>query len=350
MTGSEIRQAFLDFFAARGHTRVASAPLVPQGDATLMFVNAGMVQFKRLFTGEEKRAYTRAASSQKCMRVSGKHNDLEEVGRSPRHHTFFEMLGNFSFGDYFKAEAIEYAWELLTRVYGLDPDRLVVSVHEQDDEAYGLWHDRIGLEPRRIFRLGDSENFWQMGDTGPCGPCTEIHLITDQGAFEAGGDPSGGGFLELYNLVFMQFEQLAPGNRRPLPRPCVDTGMGLERMTAALQGVESTYATDLFQPIVRTIERLSGHRHGTDPERDVSTRVIADHARACAFLVGDGVRPSNEGRGYVLRRVLRRAARHGVLLGIEQPFLFEVAGAVIDEMKAAYPELAERRAAIADAI
>jgi alanyl-tRNA synthetase len=329
---------------------VPSAPLVPQGDATLMFVNAGMVQFKRLFTGEERRGYTRAASSQKCMRVSGKHNDLEEVGRSPRHHTFFEMLGNFSFGDYFKAEAIEYAWQLLTGVYGLDPDRLVVSVHEQDDEAYRLWSESIGLEPRRIFRLGDSENFWQMGDTGPCGPCTEIHLITDRARFEAGGDPSGGGFLELYNLVFMQFEQLAPGNRRPLPRPCVDTGMGLERMTAALQGVDSTYDTDLFQPIVRAIEGRSGHRYGSDPERDVSTRVIADHARACAFLVGDGVRPSNEGRGYVLRRVLRRAARHGVLLGVEEPFLFRVADAVIDAMRAAYPELAERRPAIQDAI
>jgi alanyl-tRNA synthetase len=350
MTGSEVRKAFLDYFAERGHSVVASAPLVPQGDATLMFVNAGMVQFKRLFTGEEKRGYTRAASSQKCMRVSGKHNDLEEVGRSPRHHTFFEMLGNFSFGDYFKAEAIEYAWELLTRVYGLDPERLVVSVHEQDDEAFGLWRDRIGLEPRRIFRLGDSENFWQMGDTGPCGPCTEIHLITDPAPFAAGGDPSGPGFLELYNLVFMQFEQLAPGQRRPLPRPCVDTGMGLERMTAALQGVGATYDTDLFQPIVRAIDRISRHNYGSDPERDVSTRVIADHARACTFLVGDGVRPSNEGRGYVLRRVLRRAARHGVLLGIEEPFLYEVAGAVIAEMSAAYPELVERRAAIADAI
>jgi alanyl-tRNA synthetase len=350
MTGSEIRQAFLDYFAERGHARVASAPLVPHGDATLMFVNAGMVQFKRLFTGEEQRGYSRAVSSQKCMRVSGKHNDLEEVGRSPRHHTFFEMLGNFSFGDYFKAEAIEYAWELLTRVYGVDPDQLVVSVHEQDDEAYDLWRGQIGLEPRRIFRLGDSENFWQMGDTGPCGPCSEIHLITDRKAFEAGGNPSSGGFLELYNLVFMQFEQLAPGQRRPLPKPCVDTGMGLERITATLQGVASTYDTDLFQPIVRAIEAVSGHRYGSDPERDVSTRVVADHARACAFLVGDGVRPSNEGRGYVLRRVLRRAARHGVLLGIEQPFLFEVAGAVISEMSSAYPELAERRAAIADAI
>jgi len=350
MTGTEIRKAFLEFFAARGHSVVASAPLVPQGDATLMFVNAGMVQFKRLFTGDEKREYSRAVSSQKCMRVSGKHNDLEEVGRSPRHHTFFEMLGNFSFGDYFKTEAIEYAWELLTKVYGLDPGRLVVSVHEQDDEAYGLWRDRIGLEPRRIFRLGDSENFWQMGDLGPCGPCTEIHLITDSGPFESGGDPSGPGFLELYNLVFMQFEQQVGGQRRPLPEPCVDTGMGLERMTAALQGVAATYDTDLFTPIVGEIGRISGHRYGSDADRDVSTRVIADHSRACAFLVGDGVRPSNEGRGYVLRRVLRRAARHGVLLGIEDPFLFRVAGTVIETMSGAYPELAERRAAIEDAI
>ena len=260
------------------------------------------------------------------------------------------MLGNFSFGDYFKKEAIEYAWDLLTRVYGLDPDRLVVSVHRDDDEAYGLWEREVGLAPERIFRLDDKENFWQMGDTGPCGPCSEIHLITDPAAFAGGADPSRDGYLELYNLVFMQFEQLAGGERRPLPEPSVDTGMGLERISSALQGVSSNYDTDLFRPLIERICELSGHRYGSDPDRDVSTRVIADHARACAFLVADGVRPSNEGRGYVLRRVLRRAARHGVLLGMEEPFLHEVAGTVADRMSDAFPELLERRAAVQDGI
>ena len=350
MKGFEIRQAFLDYFAERGHRIVASAPLVPQGDATLMFVNAGMVPFKRLFTGEEVRDYSRATSSQKCMRVSGKHNDLEEVGRSPRHHTFFEMLGNFSFGDYFKSDAIDYAWDLLTRIYGLDAGSLVVSVHEEDEEAEAIWRDRIGLAPERIFRLGDKENFWQMGDTGPCGPCSEIHLITDPERFAAGADPSQDGYLELYNLVFMQFEQLPGGERRPLPRPSVDTGMGLERIACVLQGATSTYDTDLFRPILQAIGERTGHAYGSDAERDVSTRVIADHVRACTFLAGDGVRPSNDGRGYVLRRVLRRAARHGVLLGMQRPFLFEVAGRVLDEMSGAYPELVDRRAAIQDSI
>ncbi|MCE2391285.1 MAG: alanine--tRNA ligase [Proteobacteria bacterium] len=350
MKGFEIRQAFLDYFASHGHRTVASAPLVPQGDATLMFVNAGMVPFKRVFTGEEKRDYSRATSSQKCMRVSGKHNDLEEVGRSPRHHTFFEMLGNFSFGDYFKREAIDYGWDLLTRVYGLDAGRLVVSVHEEDEEAESIWRDRIGLEPKRVFRLGNKENFWQMGDTGPCGPCSEIHLITDPERFESGADPSQEGYLELYNLVFMQFEQLPGGERRPLPRPSVDTGMGLERIACVLQGASSTYDTDLFQPILQAIGERTGHVYGSDAERDVSTRVVADHVRACAFLAGDGVRPSNDGRGYVMRRVLRRAARHGVLLGMERPFLFEVAGRVVEEMSGAYPELVDRRAAIQDTI
>jgi len=350
MTGHEIRRAFLDYFAERGHSLVTSGSLVPQGDATLMFANAGMVQFKRVFTGEERRDYVRAASSQKCMRVSGKHNDLEEVGRSPSHQTFFEMLGNFSFGDYFKKEAIDYAWDLLTRVYGLDPDDLVVSVHKDDHEAYSLWRDGIGLDARRIFRLGDSENFWQMGDTGPCGPCSEIHKITDRAIFEKGGDPSGPGFVEIWNLVFMQFEQSADGARVPLPKPSIDTGMGLERITRLLQGVSSNYDTDLFRPLIRRTAEIAGRVYGANAENDVSMRVIADHARACAFLIGDGVLPSNEGRGYVLRRVLRRAARHGVLLGIEQPFLFEVANTVIDEMAAAYPDLAKRRAFVLDTI
>ena len=350
MTGNEIRRAFLDYFAERGHTRVASGSLVPQGDATLMFANAGMVQFKRLFTGEERRDYARAVTSQKCMRVSGKHNDLEEVGRSPSHQTFFEMLGNFSFGAYFKKEAIDYAWDLLTRVYGIDPDDLVVSVHVDDDEAYALWRDGIGLEPRRIFRLGDSENFWQMGDTGPCGPCSEIHKITDRAIFEKGGDPSGPGFVEIWNLVFMQFEQAADGSRTPLPKPSIDTGMGLERITRVLQGVTSNYDTDLFRPLIRATASIADRAYGANAESDVSMRVVADHARACTFLIGDGVLPSNEGRGYVLRRVLRRAARHGVLLGIERPFLFEIANTVIDEMADAYPDLAKRRAFVIDTI
>ena len=255
MTGNEIRKAFLDYFAERGHAQVASGSLVPQGDATLMFANAGMVPFKRVFTGEEKRPYTRATTAQKCMRVSGKHNDLEEVGRSPSHQTFFEMLGNFSFGDYFKKEAIEFAWDLLTRVYKLDPNDLVVSVHREDTEAYALWRDGIGLDPKRIFKLGDDENFWAMGDTGPCGPCSEIHKITDRARFEAGGDPSGPGFVEIWNLVFMQFEQRADGTRVPLPKPSIDTGMGLERLTRMLQGVDSNYDTDLFRPLLARASR-----------------------------------------------------------------------------------------------
>jgi alanyl-tRNA synthetase len=322
MTGNEIRKAFLDYFAERGHALVASGSLVPQGDATLMFANAGMVPFKRVFTGEEKRPYTRATTSQKCMRVSGKHNDLEEVGRSPSHQTFFEMLVNFSFGDYFKKEAIEFAWDLLTRVYKLDPNDLVVSVHREDPEAYALWRDGIGLDPKRIFKLGDDENFWAMGDTGPCGPCSEIHKITDRARFEAGGDPSGPGFVEIWNLVFMQFEQRADGTRVPLPKPSIDTGMGLERVTRLLQGVDSNYDTDLFKPLLARASALAKVPYGRGPDSDVSLRVAADHARACAFLVGDGVLPSNEGRGYMLSRAAApRAARRGVLLGIEGPFL-----------------------------
>ena len=350
MTGNEIRQAFLDYFAERGHSVQPSGSLVPQGDATLMFANAGMVQFKRVFTGEEKRPYARATTSQKCMRVSGKHNDLEEVGRSPSHHTFFEMLGNFSFGDYFKKDAIEFAWDLLTRVFELPPDDLVVSVHEDDDEAYELWHRGIGLEAKRIFKLGDGPNFWQMGDTGPCGPCSEIHKITDRAVFEAGGDPTGPGFVEIWNLVFMQFEQRADGSRVPLPKPSIDTGMGLERVTRLLQGKDSNYDTDLFRPLIERASALAKVPYGAKPDSDVSLRVVADHARACAFLVGDGVLPSNEGRGYVLRRVLRRAARHGVLLGIDGPFLHAVVDTVIDEMGGAYPDLAKRRAFVIDAI
>jgi alanyl-tRNA synthetase len=346
MKASDIRAAFLRYFEERGHKVVPSSSLVPERDPTLMFTNAGMVPFKRVFLGEEKRDYTRAVSAQKCMRVSGKHNDLEEVGLSPSHQTFFEMLGNFSFGDYFKKEAIEYGWEFTTGVLGLDPGRLVVSVFREDDDAYGLWRDMIGLPEDRIFRLDESENFWQMGESGPCGPCSEIHLIVDEEAFKAGADPSQEGFVELWNLVFMQFEQSADGVRKPLPRPSIDTGMGLERTARVLQGVESNYDTDLFRPLVKRIAEISGKRYGSAEAADFSMRVVADHARACAFLVGDGVLPSNEGRGYVLRRVLRRAARHGVLLGVEEPFLYEVTGTVVAEMGGAYPELQERSAFI----
>ncbi len=348
----EVREAFLRFFEERGHRRVASAPLIPESDPTLLFVNAGMVPFKRVFTGEEARDYKRAASSQKCMRVSGKHNDLENVGRTPRHLTFFEMLGNFSFGDYFKQEAIAFAWELVTGPFGLPADRLVVSVFREDDEAHRIWEREIGIPGDRIFRLDEAENFWSMGDTGPCGPCTEIHW--DHGPVEgfAEDDPSSdsGRYLEIWNLVFMQFDRDASGEKKPLPKPCVDTGAGLERTTAVIQGVERVYDTDLFAPILARAQDLSGVALGDDPEQDVSLRVVADHARAISFLIGDGVLPGNEGRGYVLRRILRRAARHGVLLGLEQPFLHAVADAVIDEMGAAYPELVERRAFVTDRV
>ncbi len=352
LSGREIRSQFLGYFESKAHTVVPSASLVPQNDPTLMFVNAGMVPFKRTFLGEESRPYSRATSSQKVMRVSGKHNDLENVGPSPRHHTFFEMLGNFSFGDYFKAEAIEYAWELVTQNYGIPAENLVVSVFREDDEAFGLWRDEIGLPEERIYRLDEAENFWSMGDTGPCGPCSEIHY--DRGPIPGyeNDDPSSesGRFLEFWNLVFMQFNRDASGEMTPLPSPCVDTGMGLERMASLLQGVETDYGTDLFVPILQRAQDVAEVALGEDPERDVSLRVVADHARALTFLIGDGVLPSNEGPGYVLRRILRRASRHGVLLGVERPFVHQVADAVIDEMSSAYPELSERRAFICDRI
>ena len=352
LTAREIREEFLGFFESKAHQRVSSASLVPDSDPTLMFVNSGMVPFKRTFLGEERRAYARAASAQKCMRVSGKHNDLENVGRSPRHHTFFEMLGNFSFGDYFKREAIEYAWELLTQRFGFSEENLVVSVFRDDDDAFAIWRDAIGLPEEKIYRLGEDENFWSMGDTGPCGPCSEIHF--DRGLIPGldKDDPSSesGRFLEIWNLVFMQFNRDASGEMEPLPKPCVDTGMGLERVASLLQGVESNYGTDLFLPILARAQEISGVPLGEDGEKDVSLRVIADHVRALTFLVGDGVLPSNEGRGYVLRRILRRACRHGILLGLDRPFLYEVTGAVIDEMKDVYPELEERRTFISERI
>jgi alanyl-tRNA synthetase len=346
-SAEEIREEFLRFFESKGHRVVPSANLIPESDPTLMFVNAGMVPFKRTFLGEEVRSYSRAVSSQKCLRVSGKHNDLENVGRTPRHHTFFEMLGNFSFGDYFKQDAIDFAWELLTEKIGIAPERLVASVFREDDEAFELWQSGVGLPAHKIFRLDEDENFWSMGDTGPCGPCAEIHVdFGDTGRCTSQVcDPSCdcGRWLEIWNLVFMQYNRESSGECVPLPKPSIDTGGGLERWAQVIQGVSSNYDTDLFAPLVSRAADIAGVSPGDDEQTDVSLRVVADHARALAFLIGDGVLPSNAGRGYVPRRILRRASRHGVLLGVEKPFLFQVADAVIDEMAGAYPELAERR-------
>jgi len=349
-SASEIRERFLRFFEAKGHQIVGSASLVPEGDPTLLFTNAGMVPFKNTFLGLETRDYVRAATSQKCLRVSGKHNDLENVGRTPRHNTFFEMLGNFSFGDYFKLEAIEYSWELLTEHFEIDPGRLAASVFREDDEAYDLWREKIGLPAEKVFRLDEDENFWSMGETGPCGPCAEIHIDfgANSSCESAHCDPSCdcGRWLEIWNLVFMQFDRDAAGNMTPLPKPSIDTGASLERLASVLQAVPSNFDTDLFRGIMDRIQEISELKRGEHSEHDVSMNVIADHARALVFLIGDGVLPGNEGRGYVLRRLLRRAARHGVLLGVERPFLFSVGDAVIDEMASAYPELRDRRAYI----
>jgi alanyl-tRNA synthetase len=354
LAASEIRETFLRFFERRGHRRVSSSSLVPEGDPTLLFTNAGMVQFKRTFLGEETRDYNTAVTSQKCMRVSGKHNDLENVGRTPRHLTFFEMLGNFSFGDYFKRESIEYAWELVTGGFGIDAERLVVSIFRDDDEAHDIWREQIGLPDEKVLRFGEYENFWSMGDTGPCGPCTEIHIDFGENPHCASEicDPACGcgRWLEIWNLVFMQFDRDAAGNMTPLPKASVDTGTSLERLASVIQGVPSVFDADIFAAVMRRIQDISGVARGSDPETDVSLNVVADHIRALTFLIGDGVLPANEGRGYVLRRILRRAARHGVLIGVERPFLHEVAGVVIDEMRDAYPELAERRAFIGDRI
>ncbi len=356
MKASEIRKAFLEFFRERGHAIVKSSSVIPHDDPTLLFTNAGMVQFKRVFLGEEKRAYHRATTSQKCMRAGGKHNDLENVGRTARHHTFFEMLGNFSFGDYFKENAVEFAWDFLTGVLGLPEDKLYATIHEgdegmkigPDEEARQHWARY--LPPERILAFPTKDNFWAMGDTGPCGPCSEI--LIDQGPAMGCGRPDCrpgcdcDRYLELWNLVFMQFNRSDDGMLTPLPKPSIDTGMGLERVAAVLQKVPSNYDTDLFVPMMTEIERLSGYRYGTDPEKDVSVKVIADHSRAAAFLIGDGALPSNEGRGYVLRRVIRRALRHGRFLGLDKPFLSEVAVSVMESMQDAYPELLENRSFI----
>ena len=337
---NEIRSTFLDYFAQNGHAVVPSSPLVPRNDPTLMFTNAGMNQFKNLFTGVEKRSYSRATTAQKVVRAGGKHNDLDNVGYTARHHTFFEMLGNFSFGEYFKADAIEYAWTLITREYDLDKKRLLVTVYHEDDEAAVLWKKIAGFSDDKIIRIPTSDNFWQMGDTGPCGPCSEI--FHDQGESVAGGPPGsadedGDRFLEFWNLVFMQFEQFADGRRESLPKPSIDTGMGLERMAAILQGVTSNYDTDLMQALIHAV----AHATGVDPKgpQAASHRVIADHLRAVSFLIADGVLPSNEGRGYVLRRIMRRGMRHAELLGAREPLMWRLVPALIREMGQAYPEL-----------
>jgi alanyl-tRNA synthetase len=350
MTGNEIRKLFLDYFGEKEHRAVRSSPLVPMNDPTLLFTNAGMVQFKDTFTGLERRDYLRATSSQKCLRVSGKHNDLENVGRTARHHTFFEMLGNFSFGDYFKEKAIEFAWEFLVDRAGLDGDRMWITIFREDDEAEELWRRLVGVPPERIVRCDEKDNFWAMGDTGPCGPCSE--LIYDQGPHMAGGPPGspdedGDRYLELWNLVFMQFDRDASGKANPLPKPSVDTGMGLERLSAVLQGESSNFHTDLLMPVIHHVEEVCEKAYGgkeentPDPRADVSFRVIADHVRAVGFLIADGVLPGNEGRGYVLRRIARRAMRHGRMLGIEEPFLHRAAGVLADMMGDAFPELRE---------
>lgn len=343
-TASEIRAKFLDYFAAHSHRKVASAPLVPKDDPTLLFTNAGMVQFKAPLLGLEKRDYNRAVTSQKCFRASGKHNDLENVGFTARHHTFFEMLGNFSFGDYFKEGAIEFCWDLLTNHWGLDPERLWVSIHHTDDEAGKIWQERIGVPAEKIVSLGDKDNFWAMGDTGPCGPCSEVHI--DQGEGVPCPDPDNCGvececdrILELWNLVFMQYERDAKGNLTPLPAPSIDTGLGLERISAVLQGKYTNYETDLFMPLMEAVGELAGVGYHDSEKSDVSLRVIADHARAVTFLISDGVLPSNEGRGYVLRRVLRRAVRHGRVLGLTKPFLSGLCEEVGRVMADQYPEI-----------
>ncbi len=348
---NEIRSTFLDFFKSNGHEVVDSSPLVPRNDPTLMFTNAGMVQFKNVFTGVEKRPYVRAATSQKCVRAGGKHNDLDNVGYTARHHTFFEMLGNFSFGDYFKEEAISLAWKLINSEFALPKDRLLVTVYHNDDEAFGLWKKIAGFHDDRIIRIASSDNFWSMGDTGPCGPCSEIFF--DQGPELAGGPPGspdedGDRFLEFWNLVFMQFEQVKPGERVPLPRPSIDTGMGLERIAAILQGVKSNFDIDLFRTLIRASSDLTGV--AADGPQRASHRIIADHLRASAFLVADGVLPSNEGRGYVLRRIMRRAMRHAQLLGARDPLMWRLVPALMREMGRAFPELARAEALISETL
>ncbi len=345
LSGNEIREKFLSYFESKDHTRVRSSSLIPHDDPTLLFTNAGMNQFKDVFLGLEKRPYSRATTSQKCVRAGGKHNDLDTVGRTARHHTFFEMLGNFSFGDYFKREAIEYSWEFLTGVLGLPPEKLYVTIYQDDDEAYELWRELTPVPPERIIRMGEKDNFWSMGDTGPCGPCSEIHF--DRGEKYSCGQECGIGkcecdrYLEIWNLVFMQYNRDNNGKMTPLPRPSIDTGMGLERITAVIQEVESNYDTDLLKEIIRAIEKLCGKQY-QQGQQGFPFRVVADHIRSCTFLISDGVLPANEGRGYVLRRILRRAVRFGKVLGIDEPFMYKLVPVVVELMKGAYPEIEEK--------
>src|SRR5712691_10361202 len=348
---NDIRKSFLDFFVRNDHTVVASSSLVPRNDPTLMFTNAGMVQFKNVFTGLEKRPYVRAVTAQKCVRAGGKHNDLDNVGYTARHNTFFEMLGNFSFGDYFKDVAIELAWNLVTKEFGLPQERLTATVYVDDDQAFDLWKKIAGLPDSRIIRIAGADNFWAMGDTGPCGPCAEIFY--DHGDHIAGGPPGspdaeGDRFIEIWNLVFMQFEQQANGARADLPRPSIDTGMGLERTAAVLQSTHDSYATDLFRALIGAVADLTG----VDPDgaRKASHRVIADHLRANAFLIADGVLPSNEGRGYVLRRIMRRAMRHAELLGAREPLMWKLVPTLVREMGQAYPELVRAEALVTETL
>ncbi len=354
MTGNEVRSKFLEYFNKHHHQIVRSSSLVPKDDPTLLFTNAGMVQFKRTFLGEEKRGYTRATTSQKCVRAGGKHNDLENVGYTARHHTFFEMLGNFSFGDYFKEGAIEFAWDLLVNVYGLPAEKLYASVYLDDDEAYNLWHEKIGIPTERIVRFGEEDNFWAMGDTGPCGPCSE--LLLDRGEQYGCDRPDCkvgcecDRYLEIWNLVFMQFNRDETGKMTPLPKPSIDTGLGLERMVTLLQDLPTNYETDLILPIINKAEALAEKKLGDREEDDVAMKVIADHSRAAAFLINDGVLPSNEGRGYVLRRIMRRAIRYGRNLGLMKPFLHKTASVVFEIMKDAYPDLKESQAFITNVI
>src|SRR6187397_301759 len=348
---NEIRSTFLDYFRKEGHEIVASSPLVPRNDPTLMFTNAGMVQFKNVFTGLEKRPYSRAATSQKCVRAGGKHNDLDNVGYTARHHTFFEMLGNFSFGDYFKERAIELAWNLVTKEFGLPKEKLMATVYVDDDDAFNLWKKIAGLPDSRIIRIAGSDNFWAMGDTGPCGPCSEIFY--DHGDKVRGGPPGsadaeGDRFVEIWNLVFMQFEQLPGGQRNALPRPSIDTGMGLERIAAVLQGTHDNYSIDLFRALIGAIAELT--KVSPEGTQKASLRVIADHLRASAFLIADGVLPSNEGRGYVLRRIMRRAMRHAELLGAREPLMWKLVPVLNQQMGQAYPELIRAEALITETL
>ena len=358
MTSNELRAKFLQFFASKDHAVVPSSSLVPAGDATLLFTNAGMVQFKDVFTGQDKRPYLRAASSQKCVRAGGKHNDLENVGYTARHHTFFEMLGNFSFGDYFKPDAIAWAWEFITSPewLGIDKSRLLVTVYHTDDEAAAIWNEKCGVPKDRIVRIGDnkgakyaSDNFWAMGDTGPCGPCTEIFYDHDPDGSKGiyGGPPGsteedGDRWIEIWNVVFMQFERHKDGSLTPLPKPSVDTGMGLERISALMQGSNDNYQTDTFKALIGAVAKLAAQK----PYESASQKVVADHIRAASFLVADGITPSNEGRGYVLRRIMRRAIRHGYKLGINEAFFYKLVAPLVAEMGAAFPQLKEQQAAI----